>query len=146
MKHQTPNTEGKAREPMNDIKKKEFLIALENTLGIVSTACNQIGINKKRYYRWLEQDPEFKRDVMEITETAIDYVETQLYKQIQEGNTQATMFFLRTKAKHRGYSEQPLVAIGQMEPIQILLPTQNIPQLPNVKDIQDIDIDHPQED
>jgi hypothetical protein len=103
-------------------KKTEFLEALEQTLGVVSTACNRVGIPYSRYRKWLERDPDFKDKVEAISDIALDYVETQLFRQIQEGNAQATMFYLRTKGKHRGYVENPALNVNTFTPVQILLP------------------------
>ena len=36
----------------------------------------------------------------------IDFAESSLYKQIKDGNTSATIFFLKTQAKRRGYIEK----------------------------------------
>jgi hypothetical protein len=120
-----------AKNPEIEALKEEFLEALEGVLGIASTACHQVNVPYKRYKKWLQTDPEFKRAAEAITDVTIDYVETQLFRQIQDGNTQATMFYLRTKAKHRGYAETPLLSIDSINPIQILLPNGvNPPELP----------------
>ena len=36
----------------------------------------------------------------------MDYAESQLHKQIGEGSTSATIFYLKTKGKSRGYIER----------------------------------------
>jgi len=126
------------RARLSDIEQKkiDFLDALEQTLGIVSTACNRVSIPHSRYRKWMERDPEFKKAVEQVADVTIDYVETQLFRQIQEGNAQATMFYLRTRAKHRGYVETPMLNIDTINPIQILLPTGvNPPELPTTIDI-----------
>jgi hypothetical protein len=122
-----------AKDPVVEALKEELLEALESVLGIASTACHQVNVPYKRYRKWLMTDPEFKRAAEAITDITIDFVETQLFRQIQEGNTQATMFYLRTKAKHRGYVETPLLNIDTINPIQILLPNGvNPPELPTI--------------
>lgn len=122
-----------ARPRLSQIEQKkiEFLAALEGTLGVVSTACNQVQIPYSRYRKWIERDPAFKAAVAEVADITIDFVETQLFRQIQEGNAQATMFYLRTKAKQRGYVETPMLSIDTINPIQIVLPSGVAPpQLP----------------
>ena len=131
-----------AKDPVVEALKEELLEALESVLGIASTACHQVNVPYKRYKRWLLTDPEFKRAAEAITDITIDFVETQLFRQIQEGNTQATMFYLRTKAKHRGYVETPLLNIDTINPIQILLPNGvNPPELPTIDITPDEDDD-----
>ena len=42
----------------------------------------------------------------DIENIALDFAESQLHKQISEGNTTATIFLLKTKGKKRGYVER----------------------------------------
>lgn len=88
-------------------EKKEMLLEeLTRTMGIVSPACDKVGISRDRYYVWLKQDAEFKAKVDEIMERQIDFVETAFMRNIKEGNVQAQTFYLRTKGKNRGYAER----------------------------------------
>jgi hypothetical protein len=53
--------------------------------------------------------PEFDAACKEITETTVDFVESQMFKKIKSGDkgSEALMiFYLKTKAKHRGYIEK----------------------------------------
>lgn len=99
-----------------DIKKREILEALEKSLGIVTTACKQVGINRDTYYEWLKKDKDFKRKVKELENVALDFAESQLHKQIAKGNPLSTMFYLKCKGKKRGYIEQQEVKVtGNMK-------------------------------
>lgn len=89
-----------------DIKKKQILEALEKSLGIVTTACKQVGIHRDTYYEWLKKDKEFKKKVKDLENVALDFAESQLHKQIGKGNPLSTMFYLKCKGKKRGYIEQ----------------------------------------
>lgn len=89
-----------------DIKKKQILEALEKSLGIVTTACKQVGIHRDTYYEWLKKDKEFKKKVKDLENVALDFAESQLHKQIAKGNPLSTMFYLKCKGKKRGYIEQ----------------------------------------
>ena len=86
--------------------KKAILTALEKSLGVVTTACRQVGINRTTYYKYLKEDQEFAKQVKDIENIALDFAESQLHKQISEGNTTATIFLLKTKGKSRGYVER----------------------------------------
>ena len=105
-----------------DISKKAMLEALEKSLGIATSACKSVGISRETHYRWIREDAEYKAAVDSIGDMTIDFVESQLHKQIREGNSTATIFFLKTKAKKRGYVErQELdVSTGKMFQVEVL--------------------------
>jgi hypothetical protein len=86
--------------------KKAIIQALEQSLGVVTTACKKVGIGRTQFYQWLKDDPEFKREVEDISNITLDFAESQLHKQIREGSTSATIFYLKTKGKKRGYVER----------------------------------------
>jgi len=86
--------------------KKAILEALEKSLGVVTTACETVGISRSSYYNWYKEDQEFAKQVDELQLVALDFVESQLFKQIREGSTAATIFYLKTKGRSRGYIER----------------------------------------
>ena len=86
--------------------KADMIRALETNLGIVSNACKTVGIERKTHYRWLEDDAEYAASVAAIQEHALDYVEHQLFKLVQNMETAAIIFYLKTKGKGRGYIER----------------------------------------
>ena len=86
--------------------KKALIEALEKSLGVVTTACKQVGIDRTTFYRYYKEDQEFKKEVDDLSNVAIDFAESQLFKQIQNGNPTSTIFYLKTKAKKRGYVER----------------------------------------
>lgn len=108
-----------------DNTKKAVLEALELHKGIVSTACKAVSMPRSTFYSWLKDDADFKVAVEEIQEVAIDYVEGKLFEKIdgvyasQRDNEDgepvvyrippsdtAIIFYLKTKAKKRGYIEK----------------------------------------
>lgn len=89
----------------SDILKKQLIEALEKSLGVVTTACKNVGIARSTFYEWLK-DEKFKKQVDDIQNIALDFAESQLHKQIMDGNTSATIFYLKTKGKNRGYFEK----------------------------------------
>ena len=88
------------------IKKEALLKALEQALGVVTVACKKSDIPRSTYYKWLKDDVEFRKQVQEIENVALDFAESQLHNQIQKNNTAATIFYLKTKGKSRGYTEK----------------------------------------
>ena len=86
--------------------KKAILEALEKNLGIVTTACKQVGIGRTTFYDWLKEDEDFKKKVDEINNVALDFTESKLFKLIEGENPTAVIFHLKTKGKKRGYVER----------------------------------------
>lgn len=89
-----------------DNNKQLMLERLEFHLGIVSRACNDANISRTTHYEWIENDPDYARAVNDIGETALDVVESELFRQIKDGNVTAIIFYLKTKGKKRGYIEK----------------------------------------
>lgn len=109
---------------MDTKKTKELMLkALKKTKGMVSVAAESVNIARTTHYLWMDNDPEYKEAVKAIDEAAIDFAESKLFELIdgarkevitQDGiqvikdtpNPTATIFYLKTKAKHRGYVER----------------------------------------
>ena len=100
-------------------QKKAMIEALEKSLGIVTSACKVVGIGRTTHYLWMKDDEEYRNAVQSIEDIALDFAESQLHKQIKEGEVTSTIFFLKTKGKKRGYVERQEIA--QTEPIQIII-------------------------
>jgi len=86
--------------------KKAVLEALEKSLGVVTTACKTAGVGRTIFYQWLKDDEDFAKKVKDVGDIALDFAESQLHKQISEGSTAATIFYIKTKGKSRGYIER----------------------------------------
>lgn len=86
--------------------KRAMLKALEKSLGIVSTAARIAGITRKTHYDWMQKDPKYAAEVKDLENVALDFVESKLHKQIEKESATATIFYLKTKGKHRGYVER----------------------------------------
>lgn len=85
--------------------KKATIQALEKSLGVVSVACRAVGISRDTHYRWLKEDEAYKTEVEALGDVALDFAESSLHKLIQDGVPSATIFYLKTKGKKRGYVE-----------------------------------------
>jgi hypothetical protein len=86
--------------------KKKMIEALELSLGVVTTACKKADIARATHYLWINKDPDYKESVESISDIALDFAESQLHKQIRDGSTASTIFYLKTKGKKRGYIER----------------------------------------
>lgn len=86
--------------------KRRVLDELRKSLGIVTRACSKAGVGRSQFYEWNRTDKEFAAEVKDVSEEAIDFVESQLFKSMQandKGSVTAQIFYLKTKGKHRGY-------------------------------------------
>ena len=108
-----------------DDRKKKVLQALEANHGIVTNACKALDMPRSTFYVWMDNDPEFKSEVEKLQDVAIDFVESKLFEKINGVTTEcgkdekgnpivykqapsdtAIIFYLKTKAKKRGYVER----------------------------------------
>ena len=86
--------------------KRRLIEAMEKSLGVVTTACKLAGLDRGTYYNYYNDDPDFAKQCDDIENIVIDFAESQLHKQIKDGNPTSTIFFLKTKGKKRGYFEK----------------------------------------
>jgi len=86
--------------------KKKLVSSLRKNLGIVSSACTALGISRTTYYKYYNEDGDFKNKVDAIGEDTLDFAESKLFDLIDNGNVAATIFFMKTKGKSRGYIER----------------------------------------
>jgi len=89
-----------------DTRKRAHITALEKTLGIVTQACKISGVSRSQHYEWVNTDSNYKDAVSMVEEMAIDFAESKLHKNIEKGKETSIIFYLKTKAKKRGYVER----------------------------------------
>ena len=131
--------EKKEKSQNATLKKNAMLKALESTLGVVTSACEVVGIDRRTHYRWINEDEAYRVQVESLTDLAVDFAESQLFElikgahrevstpdgeviRIQDApNTSATIFYLKTRGKKRGYVERTELAGVNDAPIQIII-------------------------
>ena len=91
------------QDPINH--KKKLIEALEKSLGIVTPACKEVGVSRETFYRYYREDADFKAEVDSINDITLDFVENQLLKKIKEGSERSILFYMKYKARKRGYSD-----------------------------------------
>lgn len=100
---------------------KAMIDALEQSLGIVTTACKMVDIDRQTHYNWLKEDEDYKAAVESIQDITLDFAESKLHSLIKNDDTTATIFYLKTKGKKRGYIEriENDLSINQMPKVTI---------------------------
>lgn len=102
---QTNQTDKKEQE--RTIQKKNLIITTYyKAAGNISHLCKEAGIARATFYEWLKEDEKFKADIEEQKEALIDFVESKLFALIQKDDKSSIYFFLKCKAKDRGYVEK----------------------------------------
>lgn len=87
-------------------KQKLFIDLFEKNGTNVSQTCKKAGVGRTTYYEWLERNEHFKKEIEAINEGMIDFAESMLYKNIKNGKETSLIFYLKNKAKHRGYEQE----------------------------------------
>lgn len=87
------------------IRKKAMIKAMKSKLGNVSASTDAVGIDRSLHYKWMKSDEDYNYIINENIERSLDFAEAALLKCIQDGNTTAIIFYLKTKGKHRGYGQ-----------------------------------------
>jgi hypothetical protein len=90
------------------VAKKNMIDAMEKAFGVVTTACKIAGIPRRSYYEWYNGDESFRSAIqaLDCENQALDFAETQLFKNINGRDKTCLIFFLKTKGKKRGYIER----------------------------------------
>ena len=90
------------------LKKKAFILAYEKMFGNITATAQKVGVARSQVYVWLKEDPLFLEALQNTqpVEFLKDIAEIGLVKRIQEGDTTAIIFTLKSKAKDRGYTER----------------------------------------
>ena len=116
----------------------DFLIAYEKSLGVLKPACDMTGMCRKTIWEWRKKYPEFDAACHDCEETAVDFVETKLYKLINDGAEASTIFYLKTKGRKRGYVEKHEVDMSaEVKGVTVNVTNQETAQV--LKDIMDKD-------
>lgn len=85
-------------------KPEQFIEALRATRGIQAQAARLIGCDRNTVMRYIREYPQVAQALEEARASVLDDAESVLVtKAIDEGDTTALMFLLRTVGRSRGY-------------------------------------------
>jgi hypothetical protein len=118
----------KKEQQRTTVAKQAMIEALTNALGVVTTASRIADVSTTQHYQWMQDDPEYRKQVEQVAEVAKDFVESQLFQQIKDGSTTATIFFMKCKMRERGYIEKQDVDLNLNRPDLSDLSTDEIKQ------------------
>lgn len=87
-------------------KKRKFLKEFKKHQGEWKSSADGAGVSVATIKHWMRVDEDFKDRVFDIDQSFVDEVEQTLFQQIRKGNINAIIFYMRCKAKDRGYVER----------------------------------------
>lgn len=90
------------------IQEKKLLIEQIEKTPVIQIACEKTWVGRSTYYRWMTEDKKFAKVVKESmarwVQTMNDMAESQLLKNIKDGNMTAIIFWL--KSRHVAYGNR----------------------------------------
>ncbi len=87
-------------------EKAQFLEALKLKFGNATEACKALRLSRQTPYNWRRDDPVFAAEWDDIIEGLKDFAESKLLLNISRGKEASIFFFLKCRAKERGYIEK----------------------------------------
>lgn len=89
---------------------EQVIEALKAHQGLIYLAADQLDCTGQTIYNYAKRYASVREAIKEQKEKRKDRVELQLWKQINDGNIAAIIFYLKTQAKDRGYIERQEVS------------------------------------
>lgn len=99
---------------------QRIIKAVKETKGLLTAAAARAGVSYMTIYRYSNDFPSVAQAITEAREGMKDYAESKLYEAIKENNLTAIIFYLKTQAKDRGYTERTEFTGKEGEGIQLV--------------------------
>ena len=96
----------------------QVIKAILEAHGLLSDAARRLHCSRTTLYRYIAEHPEVAEAREEADESTKDLVEGKLLNEIKKGNVTAIIFYLKTKAKDRGYIERQEHSGPDGQPLQ----------------------------
>lgn len=111
LKKGTPKSKKKSAPHNPDGRPEQFkpeqvIRAIQGAQGLLAGAARLLECSRTTVYAYVKKYPEVQAALEEQNETTKDFVEGKLIDQIRNDNITAIIFYLKTKAKDRGYIER----------------------------------------
>ena len=106
---------------------EEMITAIVEARGFISVAADRLGCAPNTVRNYIARYATVKQAAHDTREKTKDFVESKLFKLIQDENVAAVIFFLKTQCKDRGYIERQEVtgADGGPQVIRIVDETES---------------------
>ena len=126
------------------ITKEQLLQAIEGSQGLVSKIQRKLEtiLNEKISWdtteKWIHKWEETETAVMNEKESMLDIAENNIYKEMVNGDTATSKWYLRMKGKERGYEDTAKLQLDGTDPLNINLTgeTMTAEELANSGDVE----------
>lgn len=110
-----------------NVTKQQLLEAIEGSQGLVSKIQRKLmaAIGEKISWdavdRLVHKYPEAEEAVKAEKEAMLDIAENNIFKDVVNGDTATSKWYLRMKGKERGYEDTPTIQLANDDPLNINL-------------------------
>jgi hypothetical protein len=108
--------------------------AAKGSKGFITQIAKNLNCSRTYVYDMMVKYPEFKQAIEDERETLKDFAEGALFKQINDGNTTAIIFYLKCQAKDRGYVERQEVMASNLNIDTSKLTNEQLERIANGED------------
>jgi hypothetical protein len=98
---------------------KQVETALEQCAGVLSAAAAKLHCAPTTVTNYVNRSKRLQKRLKEIIEENLDLAESKLLLAIRDGNMTAVIFYLKTKGKHRGYTERSDAGPAAAQPVDV---------------------------
>lgn len=101
-------------------KKASVIEALQKNLGLITQTAQSLGYgtDRKAVYRLIKRY-KLEEVLAEAREISVDVAEAKLVEKINNGDTTALIFFLKTMGKKRGFVERQELTGNEGGPVEV---------------------------
>jgi hypothetical protein len=99
----------------------QVIEALGKTCGMKGPAARLLGCSRRTILNYERRYASVAGAIEEQRELNLDTAETSLLRAVERGEAWAVCFYLKTQAKHRGYTEKTEVEVLVMQELQAML-------------------------
>ena len=110
-----------SKRPYRKYTQEQMIEALEQSKGLIAPAARALGCSRDTIRSYLEEYPAVARAKLDQQEAVKDMAENALYAAILRGEAWAICFYLKCRAKDRGYVERAELTGANAAPVKIKL-------------------------
>ena len=107
--------------PQKSYTPEQMADAIRESNGILAVAARRVGCSRTTIHTYVNKYASVRKAYEDANETTLDFVEGKLMELVRAGNVAATIFFLKTKGKSRGYVERQEVTGADSAPVKIVV-------------------------